>query len=79
MEEHIYEGQKINPLALGAAYLDYCVRKGWLAISGEGERVQYSLTPDGRKKLSAVPFNFDLTKLTGVEEKRQRRRKRPTT
>jgi hypothetical protein len=76
MEEHSYEGQKINPLALGAAYLDYCVRKGWLARTGEGDRAQYILTPDGEKKLSKVPFNFDLTKLSGEGEKKSKKRRR---
>lgn len=76
MEEHYDEGQTINPLALGAAYLDYCVKKGWLAKTGDGDRVQYILTPDGEKKLSNVPFNFDLTKLSGAGEKRKRKRKR---
>lgn len=78
MEEYTDEGQEVNPLALGVAYLDYCVRQGWLTKSGEGDKAQYSLTPDGKKKLADVPFNFDLSALTkkGEEPKRRRRRRK---
>ena len=79
MEEYSDERQEVNPLALGAAYLDYCVRQGWLTKTGEGDRAQYNLTPDGEKKLADVPFNFDLSKLAkkGEEPRRRRRRRRP--
>ncbi len=78
MEEYSGEGQEVNPLALGAAYLDYCVRQGWLTKTGEGDTAQYSLTPDGEKKLADVPFNFDLSALTrtGEEPKRRKRRRK---
>ncbi len=78
MEEYSDERQEVNPLALGAAYLDYCVRQGWLTKTGEGEKAQYNLTPDGEKKLADVPFNFDLSKLAkkGEEPIRRRRRRR---
>lgn len=78
MEEYSDERQEVNPLALGAAYLDYCVRQGWLTKTGQGERAQYSLTPDGERKLADVPFNFDLSKLAkkGGGTRRRRRRRR---
>ena len=50
MEELFERGRDVNPLALGAAYLDYCVKQGWLNRSGEGTAAQYTLTELGEKK-----------------------------
>ncbi|UCE67641.1 MAG: hypothetical protein JSU85_06435 [Candidatus Zixiibacteriota bacterium] len=65
-----------NPLAPGSAYLDYCVRQGWLIKSGEGDSATYELTPEGEKKLADVPFNFDLSRLERAEEEPRRKYKR---
>lgn len=73
MEDFSERNPEVNPIALGAAYLDYCVRQGWLVKSGEGSAVQYALTPLGEEKLADVPFNFDLSKLTGNSRKKRRR------
>ena len=72
------EHRTIHPLALGAAYLEYCVKQGWLAKAGEGDKAQYTLTPAGEKKLANAPLNFDLSKMTssGDQTKRKRRRRR---
>ncbi len=77
MDDFPNQELEVNPLALGAAYLDYCVRQGWLARSGEGPTAQYELTELGKKKLADVPFNFDLSKLIkkGGERKKRHHRK----
>lgn len=69
---------EIQSLALGSAYLDYCVKQGWLTKSGEGDNAQYVLTPKGEKKLANAPLNFDLSKMTskGDQTKRKKRRRR---
>jgi DNA-binding PadR family transcriptional regulator len=75
MEDFSERNPEVNPIALGAAYLDYCVRQGWLVKSGEGSTVQYALTPLGEEKLADVPFNFDLSKLTRTGNSRKKRRR----
>jgi hypothetical protein len=75
MEELFERGRDVNPLALGAAYLDYCVKQGWLHRDGEGTTAQYTLTELGEKKLATVPFNFDLSKLTGDLKKKRKHHK----
>lgn len=70
------EQRVIHPLALGSAYLDYCVKQGWLAREGEGERAQYVLTPAGEKKLANAPLNFDLSKMTSKGDQTRRRKRR---
>lgn len=77
MDEFSGQNREVNPFALGAAYLEYCVRQGWLTKTGEGGKAQYKLTPEGEKKLANVPFNFDLSKVTKVQApERQKRRQR---
>jgi hypothetical protein len=73
MEEFSHQNREVNPFALGAAYLEYCVRQGWLTKTGEGQTAQYELTTIGEKKLAEVPFNFDLSKLTTASEKKKRK------
>jgi DNA-binding PadR family transcriptional regulator len=65
-----------DSLGLGPAYLDYCVRKGWLEKIGEPPFEQYEITEIGRKKLGDVSFNFDLSAIIskGDEPKKKRRR-----
>lgn len=71
------EEKTIRSLELGTAYLDYCVKQGWLTKTGEGERAQYSLTPKGEKKLANAPLNFDLSEMTSKgDQTRRRKRKR---
>jgi len=68
-----------DAFSLGPAYLDYCVRKGWLEKTGEGPTVQYSVTEKGKKKLGDVQLNFDLSAITskgeGPKKKRRRHKK----
>ena len=39
---------RLDSFTLGPAYLDYCVKKGWLSKVGEGDNAQYELTELGR-------------------------------
>jgi len=68
-----------DAFSLGPAYLDYCVRKGWLEKTGEGSNVQYVVTEKGNKKLGDVQLNFDLSAITskgeGPKKKRRRHKK----
>jgi len=65
--------------SLGSAYLDYCVRKGWLIKSGDGAQAKYAMTDTGKRKLDHVSLNFDLsgiaTKSEGPKKKRKRFKK----
>jgi hypothetical protein len=65
-----------NPLTLGSAYLDYCVKQGWLEKTGEGNTAQYNLTEKGNKKLANVSFNLDLSVIAARRDNTKKRRKR---
>ena len=65
-----------NPLELGSAYLDYCVKQGWLIKNGEGDSATYELTPEGERKLANVSFNFDLSALEKIEKEPRRKYRR---
>ena len=66
------------PFSLGPAYLDYCVKKGWLTKTGEEPQAQYELTELGRKKLNNVSLNFDLSAIMSKGSGPKKRRKRHT-
>jgi len=51
----------INPYALGAFFLEYCVKQGWLKKEGRGRATRWFLTEAGRKEL--LNFDVDLTKI----------------
>lgn len=70
------DGLENNPLAPGSAYLEYCVKQGWLVKTGEGDTGTYELTPEGEKKLAKVPFNFDLSMLEKTKKEPRRKYKR---
>jgi DNA-binding PadR family transcriptional regulator len=65
-----------NPLELGSAYLDYCVKQGWLVKSGEGDAATYQVTPEGEKKLANVSINFDLSSVDKVDKEPRRKYRR---
>ena len=65
-----------DSFGLGSAYLDYCVRKGWLIKSGEGPEAQYTMTETGKKKLENVSLNFDLSGIADKSEGPKKKRKR---
>jgi predicted transcriptional regulator len=65
-----------NPLAPGSAYLEYCVRQGWLIKKGEGQAATYETTPEGEKKLANVSINFDLSAMESIKKEPRRKYKR---
>ena len=65
-----------NPLELGSAYLEYCVKQGWLIKKGEGDAATYQLTPEGEKKLANVSINFDLSSVEKIEKEPRRKYRR---
>ena len=65
--------------SLGPAYLDYCVRKGWLKKTGDDDNPRYDITEKGKKKLGDVQLNFDLSAILSKGDgpkKKQRRHQR---
>jgi len=42
----------VNPFAIGGAFLEYCVRKGWLTRQGRGRGTKYYVTEAGREALA---------------------------
>ncbi len=78
MDEFAGKGFEKNPLELGSAYLDYCVKQGWLSKKGDGESATYILTADGEKKFEGVSINFDLSPVEKInrEPKRKYRRRK---
>lgn len=65
-----------SPLELGSAYLDYCVKQGWLIKSGEGDTATYQVTPEGEKKLANVSINYDLSSVEKVDKEPRRKYRR---
>lgn len=45
-------GDPINPFAIGGAFLQYCVRQGWLIQQGGGRKTKYFVTAVGREALA---------------------------
>ena len=70
---------RLDSITVGPAYLDYCVKKGWLIKNGEEPNAQYELTDLGKKKLNNVSLNFDLSAIVakgdGPKKKRKRHKK----
>ena len=46
------KGTSVNPFAIGGAFLDYCVRQGWLIQEGRGRAMKYYVTEAGREGLA---------------------------
>lgn len=67
---------RLDSFTVGPAYLDYCVKKGWLKKSGEEPNAQYELTDLGRKKLDNVSLNFDLSAIVAKGDEPKKKRKR---
>ena len=44
-------GRRIDPVNLEIAFLDYCVRHGWVAVVREGDSDSFFLTDDGEREL----------------------------
>ena len=57
----------INPFFIGAEFLEYCVRKGYLEfVLDEEKRVHYYVTDAGMRELTGT-FGFDLKKPCAYE------------
>ncbi|MGL4335429.1 MAG: hypothetical protein ACRCST_00955 [Turicibacter sp.] len=48
MEESL---QKINPFAVGGAFVELCVEKGLIVIEMDDHQLNYYITPQGEKAL----------------------------
>ena len=42
----------VNPFAIGGAFLQYCVERGWLIQQGGGRAMKYYVTEAGRAALA---------------------------
>lgn len=51
-------GDPVNPFAIGGAFLQYCVRQGWLIEQGSGRKTRYFVTEAGRAALA----DYGITK-----------------
>lgn len=57
----------INPFFIGAEFLEYCVRKGYVEfVLDEQKRVHYYVTESGRRELTET-FGFNLDKPCAYE------------
>jgi hypothetical protein len=43
--------QRVDPLAIGNAFLEYCVKKKWLVKEGRGRTAKYYPTAEGQDAL----------------------------
>jgi hypothetical protein len=66
----------LDSFTIGPAYLDYCVKKGWLTKVDDSEPTRYELTELGRKKLDNVSLNFDLSTISAKGDDPKKKRKR---
>ena len=56
------EKRGINPFFIGAEFLEYCIKKGYLDfVLDEDKRVHYYVTDQGRDVLTGA-FGFNLDK-----------------
>ena len=60
----------INPFAVGAQFLAYCVRQGWLVQEGSGMRARWYLTETGEEGLRTFGINVVLEKASGKKKGR---------
>jgi hypothetical protein len=52
--------KQVNPYAIGAGFLDYCLKLGWITREGRGRETKYSITKDGATALKK--FGIDAGK-----------------
>ncbi len=48
----------INPFALSAMFLNYCMENGWLIREKKGNITAYYITDEGRKKLPKLGIDI---------------------
>lgn len=46
----------VNPFHIGAEFINYCVKNGWIVLDSDGEdkRLHYYVTDDGEVKLDEL-------------------------
>lgn len=59
--------QRVNPFALGGAFVEYCVEKGYVQMQVIENEVRYYLTEDGEEKLSKE-FGISLHACAKIKE-----------
>lgn len=52
--------EQVDPSAIGAAFLEFCVMRGWLVREGKGRSARYCVTEEGMRELRA--FGIDLSR-----------------
>jgi hypothetical protein len=52
--EEVHLRRRIDPVNLEIAFLDLCVRHGWVAVVREGDADSCFLTDEGERELSAA-------------------------
>lgn len=48
----------VNPFALSAMFLNYCIENGWLVREQRGNAVAYFLTDKGRRELPKLGIDI---------------------
>jgi hypothetical protein len=49
---------RVNPFAVGGAFLGYCVKQGWLIQEGKGRAANYYVTEEGESELRRFGVKF---------------------
>jgi hypothetical protein len=44
-------GRLVNIMAIGGAFVGYCVKEGWLIQHDAGRKTRYYVTPEGEREL----------------------------
>ena len=50
--------KEINPFALGAAFLQHCIKERWIIHKVGGKMHIYYVTPLGQQMLGSPPYDF---------------------
>ena len=55
--------QRVNPFALGGAFLQLCIKNRWVVHRVQGKKHLYLLTEEGTRALVEEPYCFALDKV----------------
>ncbi len=61
------EKQRVNPFAIGGAFVSYCVDQGILEVDFQENEIKYYLTKNGEKTLESQ-FGIVLTSCAKINE-----------
>lgn len=59
--------QRVNPFAVGGAFVEYCLEKGYLKTQMLESEIRYYLTEDGEEKLKEE-FGITLNSCAKIKE-----------